>query len=461
VLAGDSVIAQGELTFLRALGRQVGAFRDVVTSYALQLKGQGAVTSPDFVVTPTMRDSLRTRLAARGVTVDATTFKRRALARRSPARLRGHALRLRRGRRVPAARERRRGARRGGTPRGGREHAARPVRARRRATQGAARRTAVSSLAAPPASPLDAPGARYAAALAAPRVFVVGPGRAGLGLARAVLAAGGTVTGRARATRPRRRRADRPGDGRLAPAAALAEATVVFVAVQDRELEAALAALIDAPLPREAVVLQASGSAMPAAFDALRQRGIACGTFHPLVPLAAPEHAPALLRGAWVGLAGDDRALGPARALATLVRAHVLRIPAGGQALYHAAAVFASNFPVVLAALAERLLREAGVAREEARPAVRHLLSSAAANLQRGDDAALTLTGPVVRGDVGTVQRHLEALAGAPALGDVRAVYAALAHATLDVARAADVDEAALHAIAALLAAAAEPSSPS
>ena len=74
VLAGDSVIAQGELTFLRALGRQVGAFRDVVTSYALQLKGQGAVTSPDFVVTPAMRDSLRTRLAARGVTVDATTF---------------------------------------------------------------------------------------------------------------------------------------------------------------------------------------------------------------------------------------------------------------------------------------------------------------------------------------------------------------------------------------------------
>lgn len=319
----------------------------------------------------------------------------------------------------------------------------------------------MSSLAAPPASPLDAPGARYAAALAAPRVFVVGPGRAGLGLARAVLAAGGTVTG----VHGRRARDVGVPIGQVTagslPAAALAEATVVFVAVQDRELEAALAALIDAPLPREAVVLQASGSAMPAAFDALRQRGIACGTFHPLVPLAAPEHAPALLRGAWVGLAGDDRALGPARALATLVRAHVLRIPAGGQALYHAAAVFASNFPVVLAALAERLLREAGVAREEARPAVRHLLSSAAANLQRGDDAALTLTGPVVRGDVGTVQRHLEALAGAPALGDVRAVYAALAHATLDVARAADVDEAALHAIAALLAAAAEPSSPS
>jgi carboxyl-terminal processing protease len=75
VLAGDSVIAPGELAFLRALGRQVGAFRDVVTAYALQLKGARAVTSPDFAVTPAMRDTLWTRLAARGVTMDRATFE--------------------------------------------------------------------------------------------------------------------------------------------------------------------------------------------------------------------------------------------------------------------------------------------------------------------------------------------------------------------------------------------------
>jgi predicted short-subunit dehydrogenase-like oxidoreductase (DUF2520 family) len=311
----------------------------------------------------------------------------------------------------------------------------------------------VSPFAAPPGSPYDAPAARHAAAQTPPRVFVLGPGRAGLGLARAVLAAGGIVTGvHGRRARDVGAPVGLVTAGEL-PAAALAEASVVFVAVQDRELEGALAALVGAPLARDAVVLQASGSAAPATFAALRQRGVPCGTFHPLVPLAIPEHAPALLRGAWVGIAGDDRALGPARALASLVRAHVLRIPAGGQALYHTAAVFASNFPIVLAALAERLLREAGVAREEARPAVRHLLSSAAANLERGDEAALALTGPVVRGDVPTVERHLDALGASSALDDVRGVYRVLARASLDVARAAEADEAALGAIAALLAA--------
>ena len=74
VLAGDSALATGEVAFLRALGRNVGAFRDAVTNYALQLKGDRAVTSPDFVVTPAMRDALWARLVERKVTMDRGTY---------------------------------------------------------------------------------------------------------------------------------------------------------------------------------------------------------------------------------------------------------------------------------------------------------------------------------------------------------------------------------------------------
>jgi predicted short-subunit dehydrogenase-like oxidoreductase (DUF2520 family) len=263
-----------------------------------------------------------------------------------------------------------------------------------------------------------------------------------------VLAAGGEVTGvHGRTARDAGAPVGAVSAGDFPDA--LQRATLVFVAVQDRELDAVVAQLVAAPaLPAGLTVLQASGSTVPQGFTALRRRGVACGTFHPLVPLATPEHAPALLRGAWVGISGDDRALLPARALAALVRAHVLRIPPDAPATYHAAAVFASNFPIVLAALAERLLREAGVAREEARPAVRHLLSAAASNLARGDDAALALTGPVVRGDVLTVRRHLDALLDDD---EARAVYRTLAAATLNVARDADADAGAMAEIARLL----------
>ncbi len=229
---------------------------------------------------------------------------------------------------------------------------------------------------------------------------------------------------------------------------ALARATVVLVAVQDRELDAALAALAPAPLAPGAVVLQASGSAEPAAAAVLRAAGVPGGTFHPLVPLADPRQAPALLRGAWVGVAGDPPALAAARALAERLGAHTLDIPAGERARYHAAAVFASNFPVVLAAVAERLLSAAGVAPHEAGPAVRHLLSAAAANLARGDDAAAALTGPVARGDAATIVAHLRALAADP---EALELYRALAHATLGVAQASGGSAESLTAVADVL----------
>lgn len=268
------------------------------------------------------------------------------------------------------------------------------------------------------------------------RLFVIGPGRAGLGVARAVLAAGAEVVG----VLGRRATDAGPPFGAVSVAshpgdypAAIARATLVFVAVQDRELNAALAPLVGAPLAPGTPVLQASGSAEPAAFVSLRAHGVPCGTFHPLVPLAMPEQAPALLRDAWVGIDGDSAARAAASAMAARLGAHVLRIPPEERARYHAAAVFASNFPVVLVAFAERLLAGAGVAAPEARAAVRHLLSSVAANLARGDDVAAAITGPIARGDTETVRRHLLALAADP---EVLTLYRDLARATLGVVAA-------------------------
>jgi predicted short-subunit dehydrogenase-like oxidoreductase (DUF2520 family) len=286
----------------------------------------------------------------------------------------------------------------------------------------------------------------------APRLFVLGAGRAGLGVAHAVAAARGVVTG-VHGRRPLPAAGAVPGvtAGALPPAA-LGAATLVLVAVQDRVLDEALAQVEECAragaLASDAAVLQASGSAEPAGFASLRARGVPCGTFHPLVPLAEPVQAPGLLRGAWVGVDGEPAAEGAARALATLVGAHALRIPAGEKGRYHAAAVFASNFPIVLAAVAERLLAQAGVDAGEARPAVRHLLSSAASNLARGDDAALALTGPVVRGDAPTVRLHLAALAADPGAD---AAYRALAREALSLARAAGTPPAALVEVEALL----------
>jgi predicted short-subunit dehydrogenase-like oxidoreductase (DUF2520 family) len=152
---------------------------------------------------------------------------------------------------------------------------------------------------------------------------------------------------------------------------------------------------------------------------------------HPLVPLADPSRAVEILRDAWIGVDGDRAAIVAATALAERLGAHALTIPPGEKPRYHAAAVFAANFPVVVAALAERLLEEAGVSAGQARAATVGLMSAAVSNLEKGRPHDV-LTGPIARGDVTSVRGHLTALRDdAPALD----AYVTLSRAALTLAR--------------------------
>jgi prephenate dehydrogenase len=115
-------------------------------------------------------------------------------------------------------------------------------------------------------------------------VFVLGAGRAGRGLSRALRASGIDVIGL------HGRRVELEPDVVTAGPlpGTLAGASVVIVAVRDGQLDEALGELAGAPLAAGAVVLHASGSAEPRGLTALRASGHPCGTFHPLVPLADP-----------------------------------------------------------------------------------------------------------------------------------------------------------------------------
>ena len=278
----------------------------------------------------------------------------------------------------------------------------------------------------------------------ADRVFIQGAGRAGRGLARALRASGVDVVGlHGRRTAGR---SDAVTIGPLPPS--LAQATTVLVTVRDAQLDNALRELAGPPhLAAGAVVLHASGSAEPAALAPMRAAGHPCGTFHPLVPLSDPERAEAVLRGAWIGIDGDEPARDRARHLAALLGANTLIIPPGTKPRYHAAAVLASNFPAVLMSLAEHLLVGIGFDPAVGRAALRPLLAAAADNL-RHHGGSEALTGPIVRGDVDTVRRHLEALT---ADAVVRDVYVSLSRAAIPIAREAGANERSLGEIERML----------
>lgn len=260
-------------------------------------------------------------------------------------------------------------------------------------------------------------------------VFVMGAGRAGRGLARALRAAGVEVAGV-------HGRHDPGGPdgvtiGPLPPS--LQRAAVTLVTVRDSQMDDALRELLAARPATDSVILHASGGMEPAMLAAVRAAGHPAGTFHPLVPLSDPAHAADALRDAYVGIDGDEEARVVSRSLAGKLGAHTLDIPPGEKPRYHAAAVIVANFPAVLLRAGERALEDAGVPKEQALGAARALLRTAAANLGTGD-AARALTGPVVRGDAETVRRHVAALAGEP---EVLAIYRTLSLAAIELAREA------------------------
>ena len=277
------------------------------------------------------------------------------------------------------------------------------------------------------------------------RVFIIGPGHVGRGLSRAFRASGVEVVG----LHGKRPSGVASSTGALPKE--LASANVVVVCVRDPQLDETIdeviAASRDGRVARGTVILHTSAIAEPAGLRTLTESGFPGGTFHPLVPFSDPEVAVELLRKGWIGIDGENAARGASRRLAGHIGARTLDIPAGKKPAYHAAAVISSNFPVVLASVAGHLLHDIGVPEASAYQAVESLMSGALANMKQAvpDDA---LTGPIVRGDLETVGKHLRALQGHGAASDV---YRALSAAAVEIARRRGVDQKKLAALAGMV----------
>jgi len=164
----------------------------------------------------------------------------------------------------------------------------------------------------------------------------------------------------------------------------------------------------------------------------------AVGSFHPLQSFPKPR-APEAFRGSLVGI--DASAAPLRRRLERLARdlgAKPRGIAEMERVIYHAAAVFASNYLVALAGLAVELLQTIGWSEGDAIAGLVPLMEGALEEVARRGPAR-ALTGPIRRGDVETVTRHLEGLSGRPAAD----LYRMLGRIALELATEAGLQPAA------------------
>jgi len=245
---------------------------------------------------------------------------------------------------------------------------------------------------------------------------IVGAGRVGRSLGRALRESGWKIFGVVARTKPAARRAVRfIGQGH--PFAgisgqALAPRTIL-VSVQDSELPSLASEL--ARLCKEEwkgkVVLHTSGALASDVFNPLRALGASVGSIHPMQTFSGIGVPP--LEGRVFAIEGDPAAMRLARQFVRSLGGYVLQLPVKGKAAYHAAASMAAGQVLAVIEAATNLMMSIGVKRREAVRALLPLTRQVLDNFERvGPGAAWT--GPLARGDFKVIAAHEAALRNFP-----------------------------------------------
>jgi predicted short-subunit dehydrogenase-like oxidoreductase (DUF2520 family) len=260
------------------------------------------------------------------------------------------------------------------------------------------------------------------------RIGVVGAGRVGAVLAAALRAAGHDVVAAAGESDASRRRlaALLPGVPRRKPTAVARDCDVLLLTVPDDMLDNVVTMLAASGALRAGqYVVHTSGRHGLAVLEPARAVGARVVALHPAMTFTGTAVDLDRLAGCVFGLTAATGERAFAEALVAELGGRPMWVPEEMRTLYHAGLAHGANHLVTLVTEAMEMLAAAGA--DDPAGTLRPLLSAALDNALEHGDAALT--GPIVRGDLGTVRAHLADLAAnAP---HTVASYVAMARATL------------------------------
>lgn len=240
-------------------------------------------------------------------------------------------------------------------------------------------------------------------------IGVIGPGKVGSAIAIGLSKAGRSPT---LIYGPRREKALELAERtRGAVVGSVAEVIVgaktILLTAPDDSLEGLVQEIGKVETPfLDKIFYHTSGALGSEILSPLKERGAFTASLHPLQSIADRETGWRLLAGSWFALEGDEEAVREGRILVESLAGQSLVLKAGTKTLYHAAACVASNFLITIEYIASRILAQSGIEQTEFFSVVGPLIKGTINNLEaKGPIQALT--GPIARGDLGTVRRHL------------------------------------------------------
>jgi len=271
-----------------------------------------------------------------------------------------------------------------------------------------------------------------------PSVAIVGCGRVGTTLAVWLSKAGYPMAGLASKTlSSARNAAELTGSARYSEVNwdITRKADIVFITTPDGVIPEACELISQhAGFKDKSIVLHCSGAHPSTILSSAKECGAAIGSMHPLQSIAGIKTENNPFKDIIISIEGEEPAVAAAADIATALGATSYTIKTEGKMLYHASAVVASNYLVTLLGLAFKLIGKAGIADRDAYAVLKPLIQGTLGNIENvGIPSALT--GPISRGDIKTVEQHLDAMQSqAP---ELVSLYCTLGIHTIDVAKAA------------------------
>lgn len=188
------------------------------------------------------------------------------------------------------------------------------------------------------------------------------------------------------------------------------ETRAIFVTTPDASLASVASRLSESTLNFEGkFVAHTSGLCTSAVLESLQLKGALTASIHPMQTFAANKKDWQRFEGIFFGIEGQPKALEICKQFANFLSANYVTVTKDLKPLYHAACVFTSNYLVALMSVPAMLFEKLNLSDHDSARCLQPLLEGAVDNIKKLG-LVNALTGPIVRGDVETIKRHLEIL---------------------------------------------------
>ncbi len=199
---------------------------------------------------------------------------------------------------------------------------------------------------------------------------------------------------------------------------------IIIIAVPDNQIRDVAASLVkDVRSLKNRIILHTSGALSSDELSDLRKKGAAVASFHPLQTFSRSESQTSL-EDIWCAVEGDRKAFATAQAIGKKLLMNIFTITKKDKPLYHASAVFASNYLITLLSAVEELSEHIRIPKKNIWKIYSPLILQTLHNATSSSPAA-ALTGPIVRGDIKTITKHIKALS-TPSLKHLAMLYSVL-----------------------------------